>query len=96
MRTNIIFLSQLLFLILLVGCKANKAKSNAIEGIWKSIGYGEILKIDSDSYKYFDITDFSCLRAKEGSIAEVANSMEVANDTLIVKLGISKYRYVRI
>ena len=96
MRTNIIFLSLLLFLILLVGCKASKTKSNSIEGIWKSIGYGEILKIDSDSYKYFEITDFSCLPAKEGNIAEVANSMEVANDTLFVKRGFSKYRFVRI
>jgi C-terminal processing protease CtpA/Prc len=96
MRTNIILLSLLLFLILLVGCKASKAKSNSIEGIWKSIGYGEILKIDSDSYKYFDITDFSCLPAKEGNIAEVTNSMEVSNDTLIVKRGFNKYRYVRI
>ena len=93
MRTNIILLSLLLFSILLVGCKA---KRNSIEGIWKSIGYGEILKIDSDSYKYFDITDFSCLPAKEGNIAEVKNSMEVSNDTLIVKRGFSKYHYVRI
>jgi len=93
MRTNIILLSLLLFSILLVGCKA---KRNSIEGIWKSIGYGEILKIDSDSYKYFDITDFSCLPAKEGNIAEVKNSMEVSNDTLIVKRGFSHYHYVRI
>lgn len=94
MRIKIIFLS--LGLILLVGCKASKANRNSIEGIWKSIGYGEIIKIDSDSYKYFDITDFSCLPAKEGNIAEVKNSMEVSNDTLIVKRGFSYYRYVRI
>ena len=96
MRTNIILLSLLLFLFQLVGCKASKAKSNSIEGIWKSIGYGEILKIDSDSYKYYDITDFSCLPAKEGNFAEVTNSMVASNDTLVVKRGFSKYRYVRI
>ena len=96
MRTNIILLSLLLFLILLFSCKASKANSNSIEGIWKCIGYGEILKIDSHSYKYFDITDFSCLPAKEGNIAAVTNSMEVSNDTLIVKRGFSIYRYIRI
>lgn len=96
MRTSFILLSLLLFLTLLVGCKASKEKSNSIEGVWKSIGYGQILKIDSDSYKYFDITDFSCLPAKEGNITEVTKSMEVSNDTLIVKRGFSQYRYVRI
>lgn len=96
MRTKIILLSLLLFLILLIGCKAIKLKNNSIEGIWKSIGYGKILIIDTDSYKYFDITDFSCLPAKKGGILEVANSMQVTNDTLIEKLGFSKYRYVRI
>nr|WP_315171844.1 S41 family peptidase [uncultured Flavobacterium sp.] len=96
MRTSFILMSLLLFLTLLVGCKASKVKSNSIEGIWKSIGYGQILKIDSDSYKYFDVTDFSYLPSKEGNIAEVTKSMEVSNDTLIVKRGFNKYRYVRI
>ena len=96
MRTKIILLSQFLFLILLIGCKSSKVKNNSIEGIWESIGYGKILEIDSDSYKYFDISDLSCLPAKEGNIAEVTNSMKVSNDTLIVKLGFSEYRYVRI
>jgi carboxyl-terminal processing protease len=96
MRTKIILFHLLLFLILLIGCKTNKAKSSSIEGIWESIGYGEILKIDANSYEYFDITDFSCLPAKEGNISEVINSMQVSNDTLIVKRGFNKFRYVRI
>ncbi|SDE75687.1 S41 family peptidase [Cellulophaga baltica] len=96
MRTNNILFSILLFLILLIGCKPNKEENNSIEGIWESIGYGEILKIDANSYKYFDITDFSCLPAKEGNISEATNSMQVSNDTLIIKRGFSKYRYVRI
>ena len=96
MRTNNILFSLLLFLFLLIGCKPNKEENNSIEGIWESIGYGEILKIDATSYEYFDITDFSCLPAKEGNISEVKNSMQVSNDTLIIKRGFSKYRYARI
>ncbi len=80
----------------MIGCKPNKDKNDSIEGIWKSIGYGEILKIDANSYEYFDINDISCLPAKEGNISEVENSMQVSNDTLIIKRGFSKYRYVRI
>lgn len=96
MRTNNILFFLLLFLILLISCNPNKEENNSIEGIWKSIGYGEILKIDANSYEYFDITDFSCLPAKEGNISEVKNSMQVSNDTLIIKRGFSKYRYARI
>ncbi|MCF6350450.1 MAG: S41 family peptidase [Flavobacteriaceae bacterium] len=88
----------LLFTIVvtLISCNNKNQKNNSIEGIWKSIGYGKILKIDANSYQYFDITDFSCLPAKEGNISEVTNSMQVSNDTLIVKRGFSKYRYERV
>ena len=96
MRTKVMLFMLLPLIILLVGCKSSKVKNNSIEGIWESIGYGEILKIDANSYEYFDITDFSCLPAKEGNISEVTNTMQVSNDTLIVKRGFSIYRYIRI
>jgi carboxyl-terminal processing protease len=88
--------SLILIFILLIGCKPNEDNNDSIKGIWQSIAYGKILKIDANSYKYFDITDISCLPAKEGNISEVKNSMQVSNDTLIVKRGFSKYRYIRI
>ena len=96
MRTKIMLFMLLPLIILLVGCKSSKVKNNSIEGIWESIGYREILKIDANSYEYFDITDFSCLPAKEGNISEVTNTMQVSNDTPIVKRGFSIYRYIRI
>lgn len=88
--------SLILIFILLIGCKPNEDNNDSIKGIWKSIGYGEILKIDANSYEYFDINDISCSLAKEGNISEVENSMQVSNDTLIIKRGFSKYRYLRI
>jgi len=96
MRAKIVLSTLLILLILLVGCKFSKVKNNSIEGIWESIGYGEILKINAHSYEYFDITDFSCLPAKKGNISEVTNTMKVSNDTLIIKRGFNIYRYVRI
>jgi len=96
MQTKTILLSLFLMSILLIGCKPNEEKNDSINGIWKSIGYGEILKINVNSYEYFDITDISCFPAKVGDISEVKNSMQISNDTLTVKLGFSKYRYVRV
>jgi len=96
MKKALSLLLLLLFFILNYGCKPNDQKSNSIEGIWKSIGYGKILKIETNSYEYYDITDISCLPSKEGNISEVKNSMQVSNDTLTVKRGFNKYRYVRV
>lgn len=96
MRTKTTLFSILLILISLIGCKPNKKKNNSIEGIWKSIGYGKILKINANSYKYFDITDISCLPATEGNISELKNAIQISNDTLTVDIGFNKYRYVRV
>ena len=95
MRTKTILFSIFLFFILFYGCKPNNKKNNSIAGIWKSVGYGKILKIDSTSYKYFDITSISCLPSKQGGISEVENSIELVNDTLVVKNGYSFYYYTR-
>tara|TARA_B100000767_G_C19725681_1_gene519370 strand:- start:14 stop:1432 length:1419 start_codon:yes stop_codon:yes gene_type:complete len=83
------------FTFIISSCK-EKSTKNSIKGIWKSIGYGKILKININSYEYYDITDISCLSSKEGNISEVKNSMQISNDTLTVKRGFNKYRYVRI
>ena len=85
----------LIVLNLLYSCEPNDKKINSIDGIWKSIGYGKILKIDSTAYKYFDITNISCLPSKQGDISEIANSIELRNDTLTIKRGYSFYYYTK-
>ena len=87
--------SLILLFILFYSCKPNEKQNSSIEGIWKSIGYGKILKIDTTTYKYFDITSISCLPSKQGDISEVKNSIELINDTLAVKRGYSFYYYTR-
>ena len=85
----------LIFLFVITSCKSNDQTKNSIEGIWKSIGYGKILKIDSTTYKYFDITNISCLPSKRGEISEIKNSLELINDTLSIKRGFNVYQYTR-
>ena len=93
-KTALSFL--IVFLILFFSCQPNQPKSDAIEGVWKSIGYGKMLKIDTTHYEYYDITDISCLPSKKGNISDVKDTMEISNDTLAVKRGYSIYYYSRI
>lgn len=96
MQTKTTLFSLLLIFILLISCKPNEEKSNSIEGIWKSIGYGKILKIDTKSYEYYDISDISCLPSKKGDISDFKETIEISNDTLTITSGFSKYRYERL
>lgn len=91
--------TTIFFLILIANlfhtCNSSGIKSNSIEGIWKSVGYGKILKIDSTTYKYFDITSISCLPSKQGDLSQLKKSILLTNDTLAVKRGYSVYYYTR-
>ena len=93
LKTTIFYL--IVIFNLFYACKQNDQKSNSIEGIWKSVGYGKILKIDSTTYKYFDITSISCLPSKQGDLSQLKKSMLLTNDTLAVKRGYSVYYYTR-
>ena len=67
-------MKKLLIFLFVITSLSNDQTKNSIEGIWKSIGYGKILKIDSTTYKYFDITNISCLPSKRG---EISDSLEL-------------------
>lgn len=95
MKSKTAFFFLILIANLFYTCKSSGPENNSIEGVWKSIGYGKILKIDSTTYSYFDMTNISCLPSKQGDILSVANSMELTNDTLVVKRGYSVYYYTR-
>jgi len=82
--------------LLLIACTKENKKTDSIEGIWQSIGYGRILNIESAKYAIYDITQISCLPEKEGSISELEGAMEVKNDTLSFKVGFDVYYYERI
>lgn len=92
-KSTLFFLLIILYLV--NACNPNDQKNDSIEGIWESVGYGKILKIDSLKYEYFDITSVSCLPSKQGDISDVKNSIVLANDTLSVTRGYSIYYYTR-
>ncbi len=73
-----------------IGCDTN---NNTIDGTWKSIGYGKILTIQSDTYEMFDITQISCLPARKGSMSEFEGHIGIENDTLFIKEGFDVYYF---
>jgi len=87
-------LAFFLTLLIVSACGAKKEDSS-IKGTWSSIGYGNILKIDSTKYAYYDITAISCLPAKQGDIAAIQHTIKLSKDTLSVQRGFSTDYYVR-
>ena len=96
MRRNTYLILLFTIAVTFISCSNENQKNNSLEGIWKSIGYGKILKIDANSYEYYDITTISCLPSKGGDISKVQSSMQISNDTLTITRGFSKYRYERL
>jgi len=74
----------------------------SVEGVWKSRGYGWILKIDSDAYALFDYTPGACVEFERGTRDEFEAGFEIlAQDSgdhvgLCVRNDITRYDFDRI
>ena len=96
MKVNYSIFNTLIIIVLSLSCQSNIEKNDSIEGIWQSIGYGRILKIDSLSYTLFDISKSACSPNKEGKTSDFNDVISQKNDTLSIKRGISVYYYKRL
>lgn len=89
------------FLIILcisfLGCqnKQEQKESNK-DGVWESVGYGRIVKIEQGEYVLADVTKYSCLPVMSGEISEFGEAIQMINDTLSLKDGINIYYFTRI
>lgn len=91
--TSILFITTLFFL----GCNSKeKSTELEIDGVWKSVGYGRIAKIEEGEFTLADVTDISCLPLMEGNISDFGDKLKFKNDTLILEDGINNYLFVRI
>ena len=89
---------QILFITaLLLGSCQNKEESNSYNGIWESIGHGQILEIKNNTdYAFYDITSISCLPSRKSNLEEIANSLVLENDTLRLLQGYITYKFTRV
>jgi carboxyl-terminal processing protease len=88
---------QYLFVIIafITGCNPNK-QDEVFNGIWKSLGYGKILVIKDNTYSFYDITNISCLPARNSTLDELEKSIELRNDTLLLLQGTLNYSFTRL
>lgn len=86
-----------IFIGSLLSCQSDKKNNrNTVDGVWKSLGYGRIVKIEAGEYLLADVTSISCVPMMEGSIAEFGDKLKVKNDTLSLENGINTYHFIRI
>ncbi len=90
---HLIRLSIIFFLY--AGCTHKKKTAN-YNGIWKSIGHGELLHIKGEgTYAFYDITSISCVPRGTGNIKQIAPSLRFEADTLSLQIGAITTRYIR-
>jgi hypothetical protein len=72
------------------------------EGIWKSHGYGWILKIDSEGYALFDYTPNACIEFEHGTAKEFEAGFDLLTGdhesqlSLCVRHDITRYDFDRV
>lgn len=98
-----LILAKAIFLFVTISCKKNQEvenkpeyKENIIQGIWKSIGYGKVLKIAGDNYQIYETTNISCLPQVKGKYSDLKDAIVLLNDTLTYIEGINAYTYKRV
>lgn len=71
-------------------------KTNTYNGIWKSIGHGEVLEIKGDkTYAFYDITSISCVPRRKANLDEIIKSLTLETDTLSLHVGAITTRYTK-
>lgn len=86
-----------LLVISMNSCNSDSNTPDAMDGVWESVGYGRLVKIQNGEFLLADITDISCIPMMDGSIADLAkDALKLVNNTLILKDGINDYAFVKI
>ena len=81
--------------VLLFSCQ-QKELTISCNGVWESIGHGQILEIiDSSSYAFYHITSNACVPARKSNFEEIESSLSLLNDTLSLIDGPIIYKFTR-
>ena len=96
MQKSVPIFIAIVLLLLISSCAIIKAKQEPMDGVYKSLGYGRIVKIEKGEFIVADVTSKSCIPLMEGETAALGEALQYKNDTLSLVQGINKYYFVRI
>lgn len=86
----------LLIVLTLNSCSTNNNNLDTMNGVYKSLGYGRIAKIENGVFFLNDVTSKSCIPLASGEIKDFGEAFFYKNDTISLQDGINKYFFVRI
>lgn len=66
-----------------------------MDGIWESIGYGNVLEIIGTKYAFYEVSNISCLPNQTGNI-KTLHEITIINDTMTLSMGVGVYQYKKI
>ena len=89
------YLILVILLVIVGSCNSDK-KTDKINGVWESIGYGRLVKVDDGEFLIADITEISCLPVMSGKVSDFGENISVKNDTLLIKDGINTYYFTKL
>lgn len=65
-------------------------------GIWKQVGYGNVIELNDTTIVVYDITNQSCNLSFEEEILDFGRIKDYTNDTLIIQHGIDDWLFTRL
>ncbi|MEM7187292.1 MAG: S41 family peptidase, partial [Bacteroidota bacterium] len=87
----------LLLLTTIIACQQPTTQPEpTLDGVWESVGYGRIVKIENGGYLMAETTDISCIPLMDGDITEFGDALTLVNDTIQLVDGINRYYFTRI
>jgi len=95
------FLLSLLFLsvisLILLSCESpTKKNEDSVDGVYQSMGYGRVVKVEDGEFLLADTTSKSCIALMEGNISDFEDAFQYKNDTITLQDGINTYYFTRI
>ncbi len=84
-------------ILIFSSCNAEKSLGEKTKpnGIWKQIGYGNIIEINDSIIKVYDVTKQSCNLSFEEEILDFGRIKNYTNDTLTIQHGIDNWLFTR-
>lgn len=75
---------------------ANDEMRPGIDGVWQSVGYGQVVRIQSGAARIYDVSRAGCVHAYDEPLHELGEIVSVGANSLIIEYGINRYRFERL